>query len=167
MGPAWFSFPKFCLSFNSLFFSLSKLKCAYFLFIYLFIYLFIQSVPPKPAEHTTKLGSNLSLSLQITHPTQERLATPPGSTSPTIFEQWRGFFYVPQNQISESAVKRDLRFFRPYPGRVEHDSDRLQMSLQRQHFLLSYLQTLRVVSAGVWARDRDLLRSRPVRSRRS
>ena len=40
-----------------------------------------------------------------------RLATPPGSTSPTLFEQWCGFFYVPQEQISESAVRRDLRFF--------------------------------------------------------
>ena len=40
-----------------------------------------------------------------------RLTTPPGSTSPTLFEQWCGFFYVPQEQISESAVRRDLRFF--------------------------------------------------------
>jgi len=40
-----------------------------------------------------------------------RLATPPGSTSPTLFEQLCGFFYVPQEQISESAVRRDLRFF--------------------------------------------------------
>ena len=40
-----------------------------------------------------------------------RLTTSPGSTSPTLFEQWCGFFYVPQEQISESAVRRDLRFF--------------------------------------------------------
>ena len=32
------------------------------------------------------------LSLQITHPAQERLATPLGSTSPTLFKQWCGFF---------------------------------------------------------------------------
>ena len=56
----------------------------------------MQSVPPQGAEHTTKRGSNLSVSLQKTHPTQERLATPPGSTSPTLFELWCGFFYVPQ-----------------------------------------------------------------------
>ena len=46
-------------------------------------------------------------SLQITHPAQERLATPPGSTSPTHFEQWRGFFLITslKNQIkSESTV---------------------------------------------------------------
>ena len=31
--------------------------------------------------------------------------------APTLFEQWCGFFYVPQEQISESAVRQDLRFF--------------------------------------------------------
>ena len=36
------------------------------------------------------------LSLQIIHPSQKGLATPPGSTSPTLFEQWCGFFYVPK-----------------------------------------------------------------------
>ena len=40
-----------------------------------------------------------------------RLTTPPGSTFPTLFEPWCGFFYVPQEQISESAVRRNLRFF--------------------------------------------------------
>ena len=34
----------------------------------------------------------------------------------------------------------------------------LQMSLQRQHFLLSYLKTLRVGPAGVWTRDLPLKR---------
>ena len=56
----------------------------------------MQSVPPHGAEHTTKRGSNLSVSLQITHPAQERLATSPGSKSSTLFEQQCGFFYVPQ-----------------------------------------------------------------------
>ena len=36
---------------------------------------------------------------------------------------------------------------RPYPGRLE--GNRLQMSLQRQHFLLSHLKTLNAVPAGV------------------
>ena len=35
----------------------------------------------------------------------------PGSTSRTFFEQWCGFFYVPQEQISVSAMRRELRFF--------------------------------------------------------
>ena len=32
-------------------------------------------------------------------------------------------------------------------------SNHLQMSLQRQHFLLSYLKTLSVGPAGVWTHD--------------
>ena len=35
----------------------------------------------------------------------------------------------------------------------ERMSNHLQMSLQRQHFLLSYLKTLSVGRAGVWTRD--------------
>ena len=35
-------------------------------------------------------------------------------------------------------------------------SNHLQMSLQRQRFLLSYLKTLRVGPAGVWTRDLPL-----------
>ena len=38
--------------------------------------------------------------------------------------------------------------FRPYPRRLES-----QMSLQGQHFLLSYLKTLGVGPAGVWTCD--------------
>ena len=41
-------------------------------------------------------------------------------------------------------------------------SNRLQMLLQRQHFLLSYLKTLSVGPAGVWTHDLPL--SRPVLS---
>ena len=59
-------------------------------------YYFILSLPPYNAEHTTELGSNLRVSLQITRAAQERLVTPPGSTSPTLFEQWHGFFCVPR-----------------------------------------------------------------------
>ena len=32
-------------------------------------------------------------------------------------------------------------------------SNRLQMSLQKQHFLLSYFKTISVGPAGVWTRD--------------
>jgi len=35
-------------------------------------------------------------------------------------------------------------------------SNHLQMSLQRQHFLLSYLKTLNVGPAGVWTRNLPL-----------
>ena len=43
--------------------------------------------------------------------------------------------------------------FCPYPRRLSRKSNYLQMSLQRQHFLLSYLKTLIVGPAGVWTRD--------------
>ena len=51
------------------------------------------------------------VSLQITHPAQERLATPPGFTFPTLFEQWCGFFYVQQEPDKWKCRERDLRFF--------------------------------------------------------
>ena len=41
----------------------------------------------------------------------ERLAAPPGSTPPTLFKQSCRFFCVPQDQISASAVRWDLRCF--------------------------------------------------------
>ena len=44
-------------------------------------------------------------------------------------------------------------------------SNRLQMSLQRHHFLLSYLKTLSVGPAGVWTHD--LLLGRPALSQLS
>ena len=44
-------------------------------------------------------------------------------------------------------------------------SNHLQMSLQRQHFLLSYLKTLSVGPAGLWTRDLPL--GRPVLSQLS
>ena len=37
-----------------------------------------------------------------------RLATPPGSTSPTLLEQFCGFFYVPQEQIDVATTGNNL-----------------------------------------------------------
>jgi len=54
--------------------------------------------------------------------------------------------------------------FHPCPRRLERLNG-LQMSLQRQHFLLSYLKTLSVGPAGV--RTRDLPLSRPAFSQLS
>ena len=63
--------------------------------------------------------------LQITHPAQERLATSTGSKSSTQFpNSGVGFLLRPTIFV-------------------------LQMSLQRQHFLLSCLKTLSVGPAGV------------------
>ena len=74
-----------------------------------------------------------------------------------------GSFTSHKNQISVSAVRRDLRF--SSLSQKTRKSNRLQMSLQRQHFLLSYLKTLSVGAAGV--RFRDLPLSRPALSQLS
>ena len=49
-------------------------------------------------------------SLMTIHPAQERLVTPPGSTFPTLFEEWYGSFLSHKNQINESAVMWDSQF---------------------------------------------------------
>ena len=70
-------------------------------------------------------------------PTQSHnLTTQPSHTTRVyiplfFFEQWCGFFYIPQEQISESAVGQDLRFF--FFIQEDKKSNHLQMSLQRQH----------------------------------
>ena len=70
------------------------------------------------------------------------VATQLGSMSPKLFEQWYGCFYIPQEQISESAVTWNLQFLSL--SEKTRKSNHFQMSLQRQHFLLSYLKTLSV-----------------------
>ena len=76
--------------------------------------------------------------------------------SPTLFEKWCGFFYVSQvivlwdGTYSFSSLKKTRK------------SNCLQMPLQWQHFVLSYLKTLSVDRAGVWTRDLPL--SRPALS---
>ena len=82
---------------------------------------------------------------------------------PYSFRTVVGFFYVPQDQIS--AVRRHLRFFVLILELETRKSVYLQMSLQRQHFLLSYLKTLSVGPAGVWTCDLPL--GRPTLSQMS
>ena len=48
-----------------------------------------------------------------------RLTTTPGSTSPTLFEQWCGFFYVPQEPDKCKCCETGPTVFRPYPRRLE------------------------------------------------
>ena len=67
-----------------------------------------------------------------------------------------GSFTSPKNQISVSTVRRDHGF--SSLSEKTRKSNHLQMSLQRQHFLLSHLKTLSVGPAGI--RTRDLLLSR-------
>ena len=73
-----------------------------------------------------------------------------------------GSFTSHKNQLSVSTVRRDG--FSSLSEKTRK-SNRLQMSLQRQHFLLSYLKTLSVGPAGVRARDFPL--SRPALSQLS
>ena len=83
------------------------------------------------------------LSLQITNAAQKRLATLPGSTSPFLFEEWWGFFYAPQQPDKCKCYETGHTLFRPWPrSEKTRKLHRLQMSLQRQQFLLSYLKTL-------------------------
>ena len=44
-------------------------------------------------------------------PSPEKMGHTTGVNDPTLFEKWCGFFYVPQNQISENDVRGDLGFF--------------------------------------------------------
>ena len=74
------------------------------------------SLPPYGTEHRSERGFNLSVALQTTHLAQERLATPLGSTSPTLFEQRCGFFYVPQEPDNCETGPTD---FCPYLRRLE------------------------------------------------
>ena len=67
-----------------------------------------------------RVGSNLSVSLQITHPVQERLATPPGSMYPTFFEQWCRFFYIPQEpDLKWKCCETGPMVCCPYPRKLE------------------------------------------------
>ena len=91
----------------------------------------------------------------MTHPAQERLVTPP---------QWGGFFYVPQETDERKRCETGPTGFSSLSEKTRK-SNHLQMSLQRQHFLLSYLKTLSVGPAGVWTRDLPL--SRPALSQLS
>ena len=59
-----------------------------------------------------------------THPTHDvndvwRLATPPGSGSPTLFEQWCGFFYIPQEPDKCKCCEAGPTVFHPYSRRLE------------------------------------------------
>ena len=75
--------------------------------IYFFIYL-VTSTIWYGTHNRARLHQECPL--QITHPGQERLATPLGSTSPNS-NSGVGSFTSPKDQISESSVRRDLRFF--------------------------------------------------------
>ena len=82
------------------------------------------------------------LSLQITRPAQERLGTPRGQRHLLLLapDKWKCCEMGPTG-------------FRPYILEVSRKSYPLQMSLQRQHLLLSNLKSLSVFAVGIWTRD--------------
>ena len=79
---------------------------------------------------------------EYTHKDQ---TTTPGTTSPTLCEQWVGSLTSHRVILQTRVVRRGLRF-------IVLIYNHLQMSEQR-HFLLSYLKTLSVGPAGVWTHD--------------
>ena len=91
----------------------------------------------------------------------QRLPTPLGSSSRTLFEQWCRFFDVPQQPDKWKCCEPGPMIFHPYPRRLE------SLTICRCHckgstFSSVILKTLSVVTAGVWTCD--LLLSRPALS---
>ena len=83
-------------------------------------------LPPLCSNWKTVVEVHAGLSLNVPHSTQERWRP----------HQGLGSFPSHKNKISESAVRWDLRFF--VLSEKTKKSNRLQMSLQRQHFLLIF-----------------------------
>ena len=71
--------------------------------------------------------------------------------SPTLFEQPRGFFNLPQETDEWKSSEMGPYSFSSL-SKTTTKSNCFQMSLQRQHFLVSYLKTLSVGPARVLVR---------------
>ena len=86
----------------------------------------------------------------------KRLATPLGSTSPNFFRAVACVLLRSTwtDQCQKVLWDRTCGF--SSSSEKTRKSNRSQMSLQRQHFLLIYLKILSVGSAGVWTRDLPL-----------
>ena len=79
-------------------------------------------------------------------------ATTPGTPCPTLCDKCVGSFTSPADRNLEDAGDGTYRL--SSLSEKTRMSYHLQMSLQRQHILLSYFKTLSV--GPVWARTRDL-----------
>ena len=77
--------------------------------------------------------------------------TTPGTTSPTLYEQWVGC--LTSQEIYYEQGLWDGTYGLSSLSEKTRKSNHLQMSLQRQHFLLSHLKTLSGGLAGVWTHD--------------
>ena len=96
-----------------------------------------------------KLSLYSDLSLQITHPALERLPTPPGSKSPTLFEYIVVWVLLRITKTIQVKVLLDGSYGFPSLSEKTRKVNLLHMSLQRRNFLLSYLKTLSVGLAGI------------------
>ena len=97
-------------------------------------------------------------SWKITHSAQQRWATPSGSMSPTLFEQWCRFFYVPLEPDNWKCCEMGPTFFRPYLRRLES----LTRDVIIKAGLSQLFKTLSIGQTGLWTRDLPI--SRPVLS---
>ena len=87
-----------------------------------------------------------------------RLATPPGSTSPTLFEQWWGFFYVPQEPGKCKCCETGPTIFRPYPRRLE------SLTVCRCHYSRQELSQLSQPTSDITLYQQSLANIQTVRS---
>ena len=81
-------------------------------------------------------------------PGQERLQPHQWGLHPLLFSSGVGSFASQKNQISQSAARQTYAFL-SLSEKSRRSIKSLQMSLQRQHFLPSYLKILSVGPAGV------------------
>ena len=86
--------------------------------IYYLLYLFHNHFHHM-ARNTQQSGLQFEGLLTDNPPSPGKVATPPGSTSPTLFEQWCGFFYIPQELDKWKCCEMRPMVFRPYRGKLE------------------------------------------------
>ena len=98
-----------------------------------------------PMIENHKVTRSISL-LTDNPPSPGEVGHTTGSTFLTLFEQWFRFFYVPQVPNKWKCCEMGPTVFLPYILEDSRESNRLQMSLQRQHLLLRNLNSTSVGS---------------------
>ena len=133
----------------------------------LFIYLFTSFSGHRPAQwecsRTVLIGLKQGAIPAQSH-NPERLATPDRGLRPPLFSNSDVGSFTSHKNKSVKVLWDGTYGFSSLSEKTRK-SNHLQMSLQRQHFLLSFLKCLSVGSAGVWTRDLPL--SRPALSQLS
>ena len=94
----------------------------------------------------------------MNHEIAQRPTSTPGTPCPTLCDKCVGS--LTSHRVMNNEVLWDGTYGLSSLSEKTRKSNRLQMSLQRQHFLLSYLKTLSVGPAGV--RTHDLPHGSPV-----